>query len=509
MTSWLGDRSPCKIFLCTVPSSLSQFLQLQASCIILAFSTLSYHTDSCVTMPRPTKKRTSAIAASVYAAIARKRHKTQAARELRELDVSTVTTLEPPSPSVAHAESVVDTMTTDIMDSESCGSESDAPSEGLLSEEEDEYPIGQPEFGWEEAERRAHGYSKSRVYKQKLSYHKNKEELKRRREEKKALSAGIPVTQRPKPKWGIISNYFGSAGSSSTSASLIAAQTSDSSESPQGTPAITPQADTLDSLDPLALDPLALDPLDPLDPLDISPEDHHIRPYVPPNFEEAFLTCKSFQDEARELEIWLKGQKGKITGDWLLRVECVLDLLRMQHRSHNTNQATRRKDWIQYSEALARRVKRSARWASCLRLWTRNWFETRSHPPCPRRGRHVKRQSLFFDEGVALAVREYLNTAMWHTSAKGVCEAIAKHLQSENSAVDIMRIDAILRNSQTGRKGISRRTAARWLVRMGWVFKRDKKGFCDGHERPDVVEYREKVFCPRMKVSSKKCRYRY
>jgi hypothetical protein len=30
------------------------------------------------------------------------------------------------------------------MDSESCGSESDAPSEGLLSE--DEFPIGQPEL---------------------------------------------------------------------------------------------------------------------------------------------------------------------------------------------------------------------------------------------------------------------------------------------------------------------------------------------------------------------------
>ena len=116
----------------------------------------------------------------------------------------------------------------------------------------------------------------------------------------------------------------------------------------------------------------------PFDPLDAPMEDHHIRPYVPPNFEEAFLTCKSFQDESHELEIWLKGQNGKIAGDWLLRVECVLDLLRMQHKSRNTNQEARRKDWIQYSEALARRVERSPRWASSLRLWARNWVETRS-----------------------------------------------------------------------------------------------------------------------------------
>lgn len=161
------------------------------------------------------------------------------------------------------------------------------------------------------------------------------------------------------------------------------------SQSSQGTPEITPQANCAAPTLTAPLDTLDLDTLDPLDPLDVSLEDHHIRPYVPPNFEEAFLTCQSFQDDSRELEIWLKGQNGKVTGDWLLRVECVLDLLRMQHRSHNTNQETRRKDWIQYSEALARHVKRSTRWASSLRLWTRNWFETRSHPalPSPRKTR--------------------------------------------------------------------------------------------------------------------------
>jgi hypothetical protein len=246
------------------------------------------------------------------------------------------------------------------------------------------------------------------------------------------LSAGIPVTQQPKLIWGNISNFFNPTSSVSTDPSLAPAQSSDSSQpflSSQSTPEITP-------------------PTDWAAPTLMAPLEHpHIRPYIPPNFEEAFLTCQSFQDEARELQVWLKGQQGKVTGDWLLRVECLLDLLRMQHRSCNTHQEARRKDWTQYSEALARRVKRSPWWASSLRLWARNWFETRSPPPCPRRGRHVKRQSLFFDEGVVLAVREYLNTAMWHTSRKGVCEAIAKYLQSENSAVDIMRIDAVLCSS--------------------------------------------------------------
>ena len=41
------------------------------------------------------------------------------------------------------------------------GWQSDAPSEGMLTEEEDQYPIGQPKAGWEEAERTL-GYSKTK-----------------------------------------------------------------------------------------------------------------------------------------------------------------------------------------------------------------------------------------------------------------------------------------------------------------------------------------------------------
>ncbi|KAF8243258.1 hypothetical protein K440DRAFT_530788, partial [Wilcoxina mikolae CBS 423.85] len=43
---------------------------------------------------------------------------------------------------------------------------------------------------------------------------------------------------------------------------------------------------------------------------------------------------------------------------------------------------------------------------------------------------------------------------------------------------------------------ISLRTARRWLHKLGWIWSRDRKGYVDGHEREDVVEYREKVFLP-------------
>ena len=236
------------------------------------------------------------------------------------------------------------------------------------------------------------------------------------------------------------------------------------------------------------------DSVAPASPTFPASEGSPVRPYAPPTFEEAVLVRQSFETEGNDLKSWLQSQKGKVTGDWLVRVQCLSDLLQVRLLNTSKGQDARWTDWIKYSEALARRVKRSTRWALYLRQWERDWFETRSPPPCPRRGRHVKRKSLFFDEGIALAVREYLNVAMWHASPKGVCEAVGNYLQSEKSAVDMMGINEVPCDGQENGKAISTRTACRWLGRMGWMYGRNKKGYCDGHERADVVEYREKVF---------------
>jgi len=49
-------------------------------------------------------------------------------------------------------------------------------------------------------------------------------------------------------------------------------------------------------------------------------------------------------------------------------------------------------------------------------------------------------------------------------------------------------------------KPLCERTARRWLVKLGWTRTVLRKGvYMDGHERADVVEYREKVFLPKMK----------
>ena len=94
------------------------------------------------------------------------------------------------------------------------GGDSSGYESGELSEEEDQrpmpvFPIGQPADGWSEAERKAPGYSRSLVYKQKAYYHRNKDTLKRKREEKMVREAGIPVSKKPKPIYGNIALLFG------------------------------------------------------------------------------------------------------------------------------------------------------------------------------------------------------------------------------------------------------------------------------------------------------------
>ena len=51
---------------------------------------------------------------------------------------------------------------------------------------------------------------------------------------------------------------------------------------------------------------------------------------------------------------------------------------------------------VQYSEALARRVKCSTKWAALLCHREKNWFETRTAPPCPS----YQKKSLFYCERV-------------------------------------------------------------------------------------------------------------
>jgi hypothetical protein len=221
------------------------------------------------------------------------------------------------------------------------------------------------------------------------------------------------------------------------------------------------------------------------------------------SFDTAFFRSISFKEDIQHLDEWCKTHKKELVGDWMTRVSGVRDLLMFQGSFVYTATPVEEREhkWKDHSESISLRLGKGPKFAYFLRQWERDWFECRIPPPCPMKGKHVKRQSLYNDEGVILAVREYLNTALWHANPWGVCTAVQGYLQSK-SVYNIMQIDSILTNTSTteAKSGISERTAQRWLIKLGWVYGRNKKGYCDGYEREDVVEYRQKEFCPRMQV---------
>lgn len=63
-----------------------------------------------------------------------------------------------------------------------------------------------------------------------------------------------------------------------------------------------------------------------------------------------------------------------------------------------------------------------------------------------------------------------------------------------------MEVDLFPRIQLKVCKGVSISTAHRWLHREGFRYMQHKKAlYYDGHDRPDVVDYRQNVFLPAMK----------
>ncbi|KAI0354345.1 hypothetical protein OH77DRAFT_1387414, partial [Trametes cingulata] len=62
-----------------------------------------------------------------------------------------------------------------------------------------------------------------------------------------------------------------------------------------------------------------------------------------------------------------------------------------------------------------------------------------------------------------------------------------------------MELDLFPRIHLKVTRGISMRTARRWLHQEGFRYTMHHKGlYFDGHDRPDVVAYRQKEFLPQM-----------
>ena len=137
--------------------------------------------------------------------------------------------------------------------------------------------------------------------------------------------------------------------------------------------------------------------------------------------------------------------------------------------------------WIASSEQAARIGGRKAKWtARRLREWTHAFVRDMTNLPDHEYGKW--NSSILEDEDLA--------------------QEICLHLQSKGPYVCAMDIVQFLETPEMKerlnlKKLISERTARRWMNRMGYRWKKEPKGqYKDGHEREDVVAYRQQVFLP-------------
>lgn len=196
---------------------------------------------------------------------------------------------------------------------------------------------------------------------------------------------------------------------------------------------------------------------------------------------------KIVAQDIEDLVTQIKAIKGN--SRHLERAHRVLDFLRLSS-SKGQNSC-----WVKDSVGIANAAGKGVAFARKLRRWARQWLSNRIEIPQPRSATHVRRRTLFEDEEVNSAVREYLNINSWKSTVKGVCDSVNDVLDSRSAASNLG-----LRALSNEESGISDRTARRWLTKLGWIYSRDKKGYVDGHEREDVVKYRNEVFLPKMKA---------
>ena len=113
-------------------------------------------------------------------------------------------------------------------------------------------------------------------------------------------------------------------------------------------------------------------------------------------------------------------------------------------------------------------------------------YQTFEQLPVECRGGYKNARSLLKDENVKKRALSYLQSLP-------TGKVTPKKLQEALNTVVLPDLGI------TTKKPLCIRTARRWLIKLGWRNTVVKKGvYMDGHERVDVVDYRQKFFLPAM-----------
>ena len=295
-----------------------------------------------------------------------------------------------------------------------------------FSDAEDDWPIGNPEVSWKEAERTTADYSRTRggTYAQSRYYYRQKDKQ------------AAQDQERIRKEHKTLEFYFKASSQPHTPARIRAKS----------------------------------------DPQEFGAES------------AALVLKEVLAKDISEFDVWADVKLKNAGKIWATRIKLARSLLKLEQKKPEFSS-------LPDSLTLAYSVEKGVKYARQLRRWVRDWKIYRVGIPKPKINNHARRHTLFEDEEVITAVREYLNNNGWQSTLQGVVQAVEDVTGSRRST-EIVGLQEV--NSDTSSTTISTRTAARWLAKIGWVYDRDGKGYVDGHEREDVVGYRNNVFLPKM-----------
>jgi hypothetical protein len=173
------------------------------------------------------------------------------------------------------------------------------------------------------------------------------------------------------------------------------------------------------------------------------------------------------------------------------------------------------RDHIEASERAAESQGFATKWGGRLvHRWVKRWVTARELPVSSC-GSHAKVYSLLEDPVIRAELRSYLRTNKWSmdpaklleyiemTSIPAAAEEYVHHLVDKEMPQGLkkyLELELFPRIQYcTVGKGVTLETARQFLHKEGFRFTEHKKAlYYDGHERPDVVEYRQRVFLPAM-----------
>ena len=148
-----------------------------------------------------------------------------------------------------------------------------------------------------------------------------------------------------------------------------------------------------------------------------------------------------------------------------------------------------------------------------VRSWVCDWMKHRELPSSST-GCHVKVDSLLEEPKICTELQSYLQSNKWSMNPQKLAEFSKNQLipgeaekylhqivekEMPRGLKQYMEVEIFPCIQLKVGKGISISTAWWWLHREGFQYMEHKKAlYFDGHDHPDVVNYRQKEFLPAM-----------